>query len=462
MDPLLMEDGSALKLASNILGTPTFYNSDGALQNFLLKESKSKSQNTIYELRFHKGLKWSDGKEFHADQFLLALKRLSETKVKAALSELFPKIDFSRTKVNSATEIIVVLKDPDALFLQWCSLPPFAPMREDILRKMEAGNFLVPTLGDYELVEWVRSEKMKLKINSANEGIFSLNKKAPQEVTIRYIREEATLQPLMKSGKLDVVMKIPQLQMKQFEKMSEILEKPIAAMTYLGLNLKNGFFSNITNRQMLMEALSFAQRENLANVLGTQEWPARVFLPEVLWPKGFSLGTEKARPGPTLKQAKTQKSSIKIQTDPGQRNLMIVEFVQSQTQKEMGIKTEINTLDWRAHMAKLKTGADDLFRLGWQNPVTSPYVFYQVLVSTSPNNFTGFKNKKYDELVRALRRSSSQKETLKLTQKLEQILLEEVPIIPLLQQKSRIAYSSKIKRISINPLGVVIFKDIEL
>lgn len=462
MDPLLMEDGTALRLAVNILGTPTFYDSAGNLQNALLKKAISLKNHQIYDLEFRSNLKWSDGVLFHADQFLLALKRLSQAKIKVALSELFPKIDFEKTKVLSSTKIRVVLSSPDALFLEWCSLPPFAPIREDIIKVYESGRFIVPTLGDYELVEARRTESMLLKAHQTNDSKIQFSNPSFSKILIRYIREEATLLPLMQAGKLDVVFKIPQLQYEAFKKHSQIIEAPIAAVTYLGLNTRRGYFSKKENRTRLAQILSVKERAQLANVLRTGEQASETYLPSVLWPKGFN-GPVVAADKPVVQgvDSKFNQGQIKIQTDPGQRNSTIVEWVQSLIKEKVGQAVQIEVFEWKAHLSKLKTEPDDLFRLGWQNPVASPYVFYQVLLGSSTNNFTGFNNVSYNQKVAKLKVTADSKEVQKLTQEIETILRQEVPVIPLLQQQARVAYGKRVHSLRVNPFGVILFKELK-
>ncbi|NDF16056.1 hypothetical protein EB061_12185, partial [bacterium] len=101
-DPLLLEDGSGLKLSANVLGTLFYYDGKGERQKGLLRDYSVSRDRKTYTFRFHPGMKWSDGKPFHADQFILALRRLTDESVKGALSNLFPAIQWKETRVLSA------------------------------------------------------------------------------------------------------------------------------------------------------------------------------------------------------------------------------------------------------------------------------------------------------------------------------------------------------------------------
>ncbi len=467
-DPLMMEDGSALRLASNTIGTLTEYDSQGVLQNALLESVVPGAQYTEFKLKFRPDLKWSDGRRFHANQFLLALNRLSQSKVKVALSALFPVVNFKKTVVKNEREITVYLDGPDPLFLQWCALPPFAPIREDLIQNYETKNSpAVPTLAAYQVVEYQRDNFLRLEKNKNFYGHFNVQ---VEHVRILLSKDELNSYSLIKAGAVDVLTRVPVLQLGPIQKIAKVVQFPVAATTYLGLNVRSPPFSDPANRRLFRDTF-YPKSQELVDILKTQELAPRAFLPPVLHEEQESPGVETLEPKEKVSQElkkNAQAVSIVIQSDSGSRNQTLLEFVQHLLKAAGLWNVNLDLLDWKMHLSRLKTASSvpAVYRLGWQNPVSSPYVFYQVLGSDNANNFTGWKSEEYDRLINELRVIPEDKkykaERRRIILRLETILKEEVPVIPVLHQVLRFAYSKRVSGFRANPFGVILFREIRL
>jgi len=451
-DPLFLEDGTALKLAANTLGTAYYYDGRGERQKGLMEGCSISRDRLRYSCRFKKGLKWSDGKPFHAEQFLLALRRLVTEPVKGALSNLYPPIDLKNTMVRDSRTIEILLKEQDEQFLNWMTTPAFAPVRKDILELYEKNHSpVVPTLGAYEVVEYKRDSHVLLR---KNPEYYAAGEVSIPEVKIRFIPEEASLLPLMKAGTIDILSKVPVLQLKQIGELASVVEVPVEAVTYLAFNTKKPPFNEKANRIAVRNALLISKRVDLAKLLRTGERGAPSFLPTILAPGGY----RREWIIPELKHPPAVR--FKIQSDSGSRNQTLLEFVQNELKEDLGWKAELDLLDWKAHYSKLKTDPDEAYRFGWQNPVSDPSIVYEVLSANSPNNFTGWSNKEFDGLVDELHQESRLVKRSKLIYEIESILWEEAPVVPLLHQVLRFAVSKRVSGFRANPFGVILFREL--
>ena len=450
-DPLLMEDGTALKIAANTIATPYEYDNFGNVKKSLLEGISISRDRRTYTFQFKKDLKWSDGVKFHADHFMLALKRLVNQPVKAALSEFFPEIDLKKSKVLDARTVQIVLVEPDALFLHWCTLPPFAPIRQDMIDiYAQKRTPVVPTLAAYSVVDYQRDEFLELK---KNPEYFAKSGVTLQDVKVRFIKDEAAILPLLKSGSLDVLTRVPVLQLNQIRERSTLVETKAEAITYLGFNTKKAPFNEVKNRRAFRDAL-VTMKHKLAESLKTGEIPASIFLPQVLWPPGYNGAQtiEKPKEMPEI--------SFSAQSDVGSRNQNIMEFVQDVVRKELHWKMNLEMMEWATHYAKVKSDPDEVFRMGWQNPVSDPFVMYQVLRGNGVNNFTGWSNSDYDRLIRELRDETRLVKKAALVKKIEELLYSEAPVVPLLQQVLRYSYSKRVLGFRANSFGVILFREL--
>jgi ABC-type oligopeptide transport system substrate-binding subunit len=452
-DPLLLEDGPGMRISANTIGTPYEYDGAGNLQKALVENVTVSRDRTRYTFHFRKDLVWSDGVKFQADEFHLAITRLVTAPIKVALSELFPLIDLAHTRTLDARTVEVKLQKPDPLFLEWCTLPSFAPIRADIIEIYRAKHTpIVPTLAAYQVTDYQREDSIVLK---KNPHYYAADAVTIAEIKIRFIPDEAALLPLFKAGSIDILSKVPVLQLNEIKKVAQLAEVPVEAVTYLGLNTKKAPFNDKKNRQAFRHALS-DQLPQLAQILNTGEYPAQTFLPMILWPTGFLSKT--VLPGPN----DIPSIPFTVQSDNGSRNQTILEFIQSVVKKKLHWTMNLDLQDWKAHYAKLKTNPDEAYRFGWQNPVNSPYVLYQVLRGHGANNFTGWANAKYDELIEALHQETRDVKKAALVIKIEDVLADEVPVIPLLQQHLRFAYSKQVLGFRANSFGVILFRELHL
>jgi oligopeptide transport system substrate-binding protein len=450
-DPLLLEDGTALRLAANTVGTLYEYDGDGNLNKSLVSQISISRDRKRYSFKFKKGLKWSDGKPFHAEQFILAIRRLVNEPVKAALSDLFPAFDLLKTRAIDALTAEVVLKEKDGQFLNWLTLPPFAPIRQDMIDAYQQKiTPVVPTLAAYQVTDYKREDSITLK---KNDFYDRKDQVAIDQVKIRFIKDEASLLPLLKNGNVDILCKVPVLQLDEIRSVSSLFETPVEAVTYLAFNTKKAPFNDVKNRQWFRDALA-PKKGELAKILKTGEIAANTFLPAILIPAGT------VPLHPFAKGKPSEKYTFNIQSDVGSRNQTILEYVQSILKDEVSWKANLDLIDWKAHYGKLKVDPDEVYRFGWQNPVSDPFVMYQVMESKSPNNFTGWSNPAYDGLVEELRNENRAVKKGKLIEKIEAILWNEAPVVPVLHQVLRFAHSKRVQGFRANSFGVILFREL--
>lgn len=311
----------------------------------------------------------------------------------------------------------------------------------------------MPTLAPYEVVEYKREDHITLK---KNPNFMDAGSVAIDEVKIRFIGDEGALFPLLRSGALDLLTKVPVLQVKEILEVAQVAQVPVEAVTYLGLNTKKPPFKDLKNRESFRNVISGAKRAELAKILKTDETEA-----DFLLPPSMELAEFKHQKEEPIEEGQLR-FEFSMQSDSGSRNQTILEFVQSKLKDELRWKASLDIVDWKTHYSKLKSDPDAVYRFGWQNPVSDPFLIYQIFVSDSPNNFTGWSNKKYDQLVEELRQETRLVKKSKIMAELEAILWKEVPAIPLLHQTLKFAYSKRVSGFRANPFGVILFRELRL
>lgn len=144
-----------------------------------------------------------------------------------------------------------------------------------------------------------------------------------------------------------------------------------------------------------------------------------------------------------------------------------IEAVANNLETNLGITVEVKPFE------KFQAILDDLdakkykglFRMGWaiDYPSAENYltpIFGTEAISTG-SNYGGYSNPKFDELVAAGDQAPSPEESLKKYQEADDILLAELPYIPVYFYRNNSGYSTKVKNVKINLLNQVEWAEVE-
>lgn len=104
--------------------------------------------------------------------------------------------------------------------------------------------------------------------------------------------------------------------------------------------------------------------------------------------------------------------------------------VQQMWKKALNINITLTNQDWKVYIDNEKTLNYTMCRGSWIGDYFDPNTFLDMWVTGSGNNRTGWSNMKYDELIARAAEAADRDERYEYFQQAEEILAEEVPIIP--------------------------------
>lgn len=143
----------------------------------------------------------------------------------------------------------------------------------------------------------------------------------------------------------------------------------------------------------------------------------------------------------------------------------IAAVVQQMWKEDLGIEVELTNKEWKVYLDELTGLNYQVARRGWIGDYTDPHTFIELMSSKSGNNNTGWKNEEYDKLLHESDRELDPQKRMALLQKAEEILLDEMPVIPIYFYVSQTMYRpEEIKGIhpnlqNIHPLNEVVKGD---
>lgn len=144
-----------------------------------------------------------------------------------------------------------------------------------------------------------------------------------------------------------------------------------------------------------------------------------------------------------------------------------IEAVANNLETNLGVKVTVRPFEkFQAILdeldAKKYTG---LFRMGWAIDYPSAENYLSPIFGTGAietgSNYGGYSNPKFDELVAKGNQAASPEESLKAYQEADDILLEELPYIPVYFYRNNSGYSTKVKNVKINLLNQIVWADVE-
>ena len=99
---------------------------------------------------------------------------------------------------------------------------------------------------------------------------------------------------------------------------------------------------------------------------------------------------------------------------------------------ELGIDMDLRQVEWKVYLANQSKMAFDVCRASWIGDYNDADTFLNMFMSNNGNNRTGWKNARYDELIRAADRENDLDKREKIFQKAETMLVrDEDPIMPI-------------------------------
>jgi peptide/nickel transport system substrate-binding protein len=267
------------------------------------------------------------------------------------------------------------------------------------------------------------------------------------------VEDQARLTELL-TGALDLIVGTPPDYVGQLESNPKItLVKQVGAhVWYLGINNQKKPFDDKRVRQ----ALNFAVNKEaiVRDVLkGTGSLSAGPVLPKTWGADGglkpYAYDPERAKK--LLAEAGLPNGFSTTlwvpESGSGMQSPVAMSTVIQSNLKAIGVTVTLQTMEWGAYLAKLRSKEQELFALSWMAGTEDPdMVMYPLLHSSqwTPNgpNRALYKNTRFDELLTQARLVTDQAERAKLYREAQKILVEDAPWI-FVDHEVQISASSK-------------------
>lgn len=431
-----------------------------------LAESWEKSEDGLTWTFHLRDAKWSDGEAITAEQFVYGILRtLSPDTAAKSSFLLYPIENAEKYNSNSASAEDVGVKALDDKTLQFRLSAPcpyfldltyfkiMEPQRKDIIEKYadtygtEAETMVFS--GPFVIDEWVHNNKVKL---SKNENYWDVDKVKLENVTMKVIAETNARMQELYSGSLDIAGVFKPEWVEKLDATGDFQVRngynaDVCYSFYNQAETVNGQ-KNIFSNLKVRKAFSIVQsREDKINILrkGLAE-AAYSFVP----PK-VQIGGEDYRD-----KVKTEPIKELIAENPDPKALLIegleelglgndpskvevsylfsgtdadskewAEYEQQNYEQALGIKMNIEYVEWAMYDARVKNGEYQYAAQAWNGDYNDPSTFLSFWQSSTGIIPTTWKNEEFDKCISDADKTEDPEERAKLFSRAEEILLKE-------------------------------------
>jgi oligopeptide transport system substrate-binding protein len=122
--------------------------------------------------------------------------------------------------------------------------------------------------------------------------------------------------------------------------------------------------------------------------------------------------------------------------------------------EDVGLDVRLRGYPFNRYLKRLSDGDHSMYRLGWIGEYLDPHVFLSALFhSDSPDNHTGFASKRVDKLLAKAQRESDEAARLGLYRRIEEVILERIPLAPVGSFRMFWAAAPRVKGVEFDVLG---------
>lgn len=413
-----------------------------------------------YTFHLRTNAKWHDGVSVTANDFVYAWRRAVDPKVASSVSYQLNPIKNAAKIINSELPIEelgvkalddytleVVLESPTTYFLDLLAITIYSPLREDIIneygdswtQKKYIGN------GPYYLSEHINNDKLVM-IKSTNYW-DNQNIKA-EKLTFALLDNPNTIISSIENGTLLFGSNPPLQDIPKLTEEGYIDYVPLLAIYFLSVNSTNEVLKDKRVRKAL--SLSIDRNYIVKNVTKGAETPAAALVP----PPVYDIEGSFREKGGDYFSVKEEDYSKNIDEAkrllaeagyPDGKNFPVIEFtvesessknifeaIQQMWKENLNIDAVVNQLEWGVFMQTTRGDKNfQIARSGWMGDYNDPMTFLDTFLSYSPQNTGSYYNKEYEELIKSALTNGDKVSRMNTLHKAEDVLMEDMPFIPL-------------------------------
>ena len=422
---------------------------------------ESSEDGLTWTFHLRDGLKWSDGSDLTANDFVYSWKRVCDPMVAAPYAEtvlsmvegydkaIEGDLDALQVAAQDDNTLVVTLNAPCSYFGSLAAFATLSPVQEaTVTANGDAWATSAETYisnGPFYVSEWVPGSYIMM---SKNPYYWNADAIKLDGIKWNLIEDSNAAYSAYQTGEVLMIKDVPTEEIPSLKDNAEFHVDPIIGTYYLSMNLERDAFKDAKVRKALSLAID---RDYVANTLmqGTYS-PADNFMGPGWIDMDGKQFKDNANGGQSyidvnnyeadLEEAKQLLAdagypdgegfpSITYTTNDAGYHKVVAEYLQ-QAWAELGIDLQVDIVEWASFTPMRRNGDYDIARNGWVGDYSDPSNMLDLFYSTNGNNDGKFNNADYDAAIDLSRTTLDSAERSKALHTAEDILMEEAGCIP--------------------------------
>jgi len=449
------------------------------LEPGLAKSWELSADQKTYHFHLRKA-KWSDNTFISAQDFVYSWQRLALPQTAAqysmllqniknapqVLSGTFPPESLGVHAPNEST-LVVELSTPTPYFLHLVAFEPLFPVPKKCIEthgpKWTKPENMINN-GPFKIVSWKPNQKIELKRNPLYWDVQNVKQELIEVYPIEHLE---TAYKMYLSGELDWLFALPLGRMQESKKRSDYFNATQYGLYYYALNMTQPELQSPLLRRAL--ALSINREELVEAVVQGGEKAAYTLVPPNSNPgypqlSGSSYNPKLAQKllaqdgyGPNKALPRLQ-----IYYNTSEAHKKIAEVVAASWKKHLNIETDLQNHEWKIYLQNTHQKKYQIARASWIGDYPDPYTFLELFESKNGNNRTGYNNQAFDSCLKLAQQEVEPTLRLQKLASCEELLLTDLPFIPLYFYAQNEMRSPKLRGAETSPLGMYSWKHVHL
>ena len=427
----------------------------------------------IYTFHLRANARWSNGDRITAAQYVDSYQRMLSPALAAEYSYLLWFVvgaeDYTSGKLTDFTQVGFKAPDPRTLQVTLKEPTPYLTkiiashyawsiVPVDVIKKFgkldqrrtawtRPANFVGN--GPFLLKEWLPQQKITVVRNphywdAANVKLDGIEFFASENI--------ATEEAMFRTGQIHKTNELPNAKIDTYrrEYPDSLRIEPYAGVYFYRCNVTRPPLTDKRVRRAL--ALPLDRESLVKNVVRGGQQPAYA----VSYP-GTAGYAPRAKLEGGLAEAKKLLAEagfpdgkgcppIELLYNTSENHRAIAEAIQQMWRKNLGVEITLRNEEWKVYLDSQHASHNyTLQRAGWIADYVDPHVFLEIWTTGGGNNDTLWSNAEYDRLFQTALKAKNDEERYEIYQKMDAILVDECPVIPIYYYNRVYAMSPKVK-----------------
>jgi oligopeptide transport system substrate-binding protein len=424
---------------------------------------------------------WSNGDAVTAADFEFAWKRALDPATAAdyayqcyylkggqAYNEGKGSRDDVGVKATDAKTLVVTLEAPCGYFLGLTAFQTYMPLPQKVVDANPnwwADAATLVSNGPFTVTAWEHQNKLDY---AKNPKYWNAKNVKLDKITFTMVEEASTELTMYETGELDLADNPPLADMDRLKAEGKLGVSTLLGTYYYMFQCQKDPLDDVRVRKAL--TLAVDRDAIVTNVTKGGQVPATAFVPPSIpdakaGPDFRSLGGEYYTDA-DVTAAKalmveagfpdgTGFPALEILYNTSEAHKAIAEAIQEMWKQGLGVQgVTLTNQEWKVYLETRDQGNYQVARAGWLGDYVDPMTFLDMWVTGGGNNNTFWGTPEYDGLVESAKKMLDVDERFKTLHQIEDILMENMPIMPIYYYVDLWCMQSYVQGVFFNPLGV--------